>query len=169
MSQTMRNPAAADEHVVSFTLNGKRYEDVPVDARLLLSDFVREDLGLTGTHVGCEQGACGACTVLINGRTVRSCLAFAVQINGQDVTTIEGITDDDELTELQEAFNQHHGLQCGFCTPGMVLAAQELLDRYPNASEYQIRKKMSGNICRCTGYAGIVRAIQACQPTDSTE
>ncbi|MDR0360654.1 MAG: (2Fe-2S)-binding protein, partial [bacterium] len=130
-----------------------------VAPRKLLADFLREDLRLTGTHLGCEHGVCGACTVLLDGRAVRSCLLFAVQANGCELRTIEGLADGDELHPLQRAISERHGLQCGFCTPGVLLAAVDLLDVQPHPSEAEVREAMSGNLCRCTGYEGIVAAV----------
>ena len=130
-----------------------------VAPRRLLADFLREDLRLTGTHLGCEHGVCGACTVLLDGRAVRSCLLFAVQANGCDVRTVEGLANGDELHPLQRAISERHGLQCGFCTPGVLLAAVDLLDVQPHPTEAEVRDAMSGNLCRCTGYEGIVAAV----------
>lgn len=143
---------------VRLTVNGTAVERV-VDARRSLADFLREDLGLTGTHVGCEHGACGACTVLVDGRSARSCLMFAVQVDGADVTTIEGLTPADGLSPLQEAFRTRHAMQCGFCTPGMIVAATELLAAMPAPSTDDIREALAGNLCMCTGYVNIVRAV----------
>ncbi len=140
-----------------ITVNGKSHARV-VEARLTLADFLRHELGLTGTHLGCEHGVCGACTVLVDGRTARSCLMFAVQANGCEVTTIEGLTPDGELSVLQQAFMDNHGLQCGFCTPGMLITLTELLRDNADPSEAEVREALSGNLCRCTGYAGIVKA-----------
>jgi carbon-monoxide dehydrogenase small subunit len=132
-----------------------------VDDRLLLADFLRDDLRLTGTHLGCEHGVCGACTMLVDGRAARSCLMVAAQADGRRVTTIEGLaTPSGPLHPVQQAFRDCHGLQCGFCTPGMVLAAIDLLHDNPNPTETEIREALSGNVCRCTGYDGIVRAVQ---------
>lgn len=145
----------------SFSLNG---ESAVVDAepRELLLDVLRDRLGMTGTHAGCEQGACGACTVLIDGEGVRSCLMFAVQVGGCDVRTIEGVAaSPDALHPVQQALSEHHGLQCGFCTPGMVLTAIDLLEHNPAPSRAEIEAWMSGNLCRCTGYVGIVDAVQS--------
>ncbi|HEX5019510.1 MAG TPA: (2Fe-2S)-binding protein [Candidatus Binatia bacterium] len=132
-----------------------------VEPRRSLVDFLRHDLGLVGTHVGCEHGVCGACTVMLDGRTVRACLLFAVQADGSEVTTIEGIGTDEALHPLQLAFQQHHALQCGFCTPGMILAALELLRDNADPSDEEIRVGLSGNLCMCTGYVNIVRAVRA--------
>ncbi|HEV7762033.1 MAG TPA: (2Fe-2S)-binding protein, partial [Acidimicrobiales bacterium] len=132
-----------------------------VEPRLTLADFLREELRLTGTHLGCEHGVCGACTVLVDGATVRSCLMFAVQAQGAEVTTIEGIAaDDGELSVVQAAFREAHGLQCGFCTPGFVVTVTALLEENPDPSDAEIREALSGNLCRCTGYQGIVKAVQ---------
>jgi carbon-monoxide dehydrogenase small subunit len=132
-----------------------------VEPRRSLVDFLRHDLGLVGTHVGCEHGVCGACTVLLDGRTVRSCLLFAAQADGSEVTTVEGIATDEAIHPLQLAFQQHHALQCGFCTPGMILAAIELLRENADPSDDEIRVALSGNLCMCTGYVNIVRAVRA--------
>jgi aerobic carbon-monoxide dehydrogenase small subunit len=148
---------------VTFSVNGERAE-ISVPPRRTLADALREDCGLTGTHLGCEHGVCGACTVLLDGEPVRACLMFAVQADGCSITTVEGLQGPDgELHPLQEAFVEHHGLQCGFCTPGMLMSALHLLDTQPDADRRKIREEMSGNICRCTGYQGIVDAIQAAQ------
>jgi aerobic carbon-monoxide dehydrogenase small subunit len=139
------------------SVNGKSHARV-VDARLTLADFLRHELGLTGTHLGCEHGVCGACTVMVDGRSTRSCLMFAVQANGCEVTTVEGLTPDDGLSVLQQAFVDNHGLQCGFCTPGMLITLTELLRDNADPSEQDVREALTGNLCRCTGYAGIVKA-----------
>jgi carbon-monoxide dehydrogenase small subunit len=145
---------------VRLTVNGREYTG-QVEPRKLLTDFLRDDLGLTGTHVGCEQGVCGACTISLDGELVRSCLLFAVQANGAELKTVEGIAPSaTELHPLQEKFWQLHGLQCGFCTPGILLTAEALLKEIPNPSETEIREWLSGNLCRCTGYQNIVAAIQ---------
>ncbi len=145
---------------VEITVNGLTYNR-QVEPRRLLSDFLREDLDLRGTHVGCEHGICGACTVLMNGHTVRSCLMFAVQANGAEITTIEGLATNGELHPLQEGFWENHGLQCGFCTPGFLLSACELLERNPDPTEEEVRVGLSGNMCRCTGYQHIVESVLA--------
>jgi carbon-monoxide dehydrogenase small subunit len=145
---------------VEITVNGQTYNK-QVEPRRLLSDFLREDLDLRGTHVGCEHGICGACTVLMNGNTVRSCLMFAVQANGAEITTIEGLAKNGELHPLQEGFWENHGLQCGFCTPGFLLSACELLERNPDPTEKEVREGLSGNMCRCTGYQHIVESVLA--------
>ena len=140
-----------------ITVNGKSHARV-VESRLTLADFLRHELGLTGTHLGCEHGVCGACTVLVDGRTARSCLMFAVQAHGCEVTTVEGLAADGELSVLQHAFMDNHGLQCGFCTPGMLITLTELLRDNAEPSEAEVREALTGNLCRCTGYAGIVKA-----------
>jgi aerobic carbon-monoxide dehydrogenase small subunit len=151
----------AERTEVTVTVNGER-RGGNVEPRRSLADFLRHDLGLTGTHVGCEHGVCGACTVLVNGRTMRSCLLFAVQVDGQHVLTIEGLAPSgDELHPLQQAFHEHHALQCGFCTPGMLLTALELLQDNPAPTEEEVRRGLAGNLCMCTGYTNIVRAVLA--------
>ena len=145
---------------VAVTVNGRNYQ-ASVEPRLLLSDFLRDTLGLTGTHVGCEHGVCGACTVLMNGDSIRSCLMFAVVADGADITTVEGSGSPDDLNALQNQFREHHGLQCGFCTPGMLITGIDLLQKYPLATDDEIRQGLSGNLCRCTGYQNIVAAIRA--------
>jgi aerobic-type carbon monoxide dehydrogenase small subunit (CoxS/CutS family) len=143
---------------VSITVNGRSYQR-EIEPRLTLVDFLRHEIDLTGTHVGCEHGVCGACTVLIDGRSGRSCITFAVQADGCEITTIEGLSaGDGELNILQQAFRDHHGLQCGFCTPGMLISLTELLRDNPDPSEEQVRDVLTGNLCRCTGYSGIVAA-----------
>jgi len=143
---------------VSFTVNG-RHERIDVEPRRTLADALRDDLGLTGTHLGCEQGVCGACTVLLDGEPIRSCLMLAVQADGFSLTTVEGLAGD-RLHPLQQAFADCHGLQCGFCTPGFLISALHLLTENPDPSREEIRAGLSGNICRCTGYAGIVDAVR---------
>ena len=145
---------------IRVRVNGVEYERM-VEARLLLSDFLRESVGLTGTHVGCEHGICGCCTVMVDGMTVRSCLMFAIQADGAEVTTVEGLGDGGMLHPLQEAFWENHGLQCGFCTPGMLFSALELLNENPRPTDQEIREGISGTICRCTGYYHIVEAVKA--------
>ena len=147
-------------HLIKVEVNGKKVER-EVEARRLLVHFLRDDLGLTGTNVGCETSLCGACTVLVDGRAVKSCTQLAVQADGAKVTTIEGLANGQKLHPLQEAFREEHGLQCGFCTPGMILAAASFLADHPNPSEGEIREALKGNVCRCTGYHNIVKAIQA--------
>jgi aerobic carbon-monoxide dehydrogenase small subunit len=152
---------------VGVVVNGVRQEG-HVEPRRSLVDFLRHDLGLTGTHVGCEHGVCGACTVLVNGRTVRACLMFAVQVDGQEVLTVEGLAPDaDALHPLQQAFHEHHALQCGFCTPGMLLTALELLRDNPSPTEDEVRRGLAGNLCMCTGYVNIVRAVLAAAGSES--
>ncbi len=143
---------------VSMTVNGKA-TSVAVEARTLLVEYLRENLRLTGTHVGCDTTQCGACTVHIDGKAVKSCTILAVQCEGAKVTTIEGLAQGDKLHPMQESFKEHHGLQCGFCTPGMVMAGIDIRRRHPNASEETVRHELEGNICRCTGYHNIVKAI----------
>ena len=145
---------------ISLTVNGKSYEG-RCEPRKLLVDFVREDLGLTGTHIGCEHGICGACTILFNGEAARSCLMFAVQAQGAELLTVEGLAKGDEYHPLQQAFHEHHALQCGYCTPGMIMAATDLLRDNPNPTDEQIREGLEGNLCRCTGYQHIVNAVRA--------
>jgi aerobic carbon-monoxide dehydrogenase small subunit len=143
---------------VTVTVNGTQYER-EVDARRLLIHFLRDDLDLTGSHVGCDTGNCGACSVILNGTLIKSCMVLAVQADGATVETVEGLAEGDELTELQKAFSAHHALQCGYCTPGMLMSATALLRRNPRPSEEDVRKAIQGNICRCTGYVNIVEAI----------
>ncbi|NQU57782.1 MAG: (2Fe-2S)-binding protein [Rhodospirillales bacterium] len=147
---------------VAFQLNvNGRDRDVLVEPRKLLSDVIREDIGLTGTHVGCEHGVCGACTVLIEGRPQRACLVFAIQVQGKVITTIEDATDEQgDYSPLQQALHEEHGLQCGFCTPGIVVTMEAFLKKNPDPSEHEIREALSGNLCRCTGYQNIVKAVQ---------
>ena len=145
---------------IKVSVNGKTYERA-VEPRLLLVDFLRQSLGLTGTHVGCEHGVCGACTVLVAGDSVRSCLMFAVQAEGCTVETVESLGRIGKLNPLQASFHDHHALQCGFCTPGMLMTATDLLKKYPLATDDEIRDGLSGNLCRCTGYEHIVKAIRA--------
>jgi aerobic-type carbon monoxide dehydrogenase small subunit (CoxS/CutS family) len=151
--------AVAAETFVTVTVNGVERTG-RAEPRTLLADFIRHELGLTGTHVGCEQGVCGACTIRLDGELVRSCLLFAVQSDGASVETIEGVAQSGDLHTVQQAFRDEHGLQCGFCTPGLVLAAVDLLERNPSPSEAEIREHLAGNVCRCTGYVGIVAAVQ---------
>ena len=145
---------------VDVEVNGARYER-EVSTRRLLVHFIRDDLGLTGTHIGCDTGNCGACSVICNGTLIKSCMLLAVQADGAQIETVEGISDDDELTDLQQAFTAHHALQCGYCTPGMLMSATALLRENPSPSEDEIRKAIHGNICRCTGYVNIVEAIKS--------
>jgi aerobic carbon-monoxide dehydrogenase small subunit len=145
---------------IVVTVNGRKYQ-ASIEPRLLLSDFLRDSIGLTGTHVGCEHGICGACTILVNGDSVRSCLTLAVRADGMDIVTVEGLGTPDHLNALQTEFREKHGLQCGFCTPGMLMTAMDLLEKYPLASDEEIREGLSGNLCRCTGYQNIVAAIRS--------
>ena len=158
---------AADEklHTVTIDINGVR-RSVSVEARKLLVHLIRDDLDLTGTHIGCDTSQCGACTVDIDGAAVKSCTVLAVMADGSSITTIEGLTPlGGALHPIQAAFHEHHALQCGFCTPGMIMSVRELLRRNPNPSEHEIRHGLSGNICRCTGYHNIVRAVESLTPT----
>jgi aerobic-type carbon monoxide dehydrogenase small subunit (CoxS/CutS family) len=149
-----------DSHQVTVTVNGTKFSR-PVESRLLLSDFLRHDLLLAGTHVGCEHGVCGACTVIMDGAAVRSCLMFAAQADGHSITTIEGLAPGpDSLHPLQEAMRECHGLQCGYCTPGILMTMKAFLDETPQPDEAQIREALSGNLCRCTGYQPIIEAVQ---------
>lgn len=156
----MGEQAFYDVRTIAVTVNGQRYErEVPV--RLLLSDFLRHELRLTGTHVGCEHGVCGCCTILLEGEAVRSCLMLAVQIDGRTLTTIEGLASEKEpLHPIQRAFQEKHGLQCGFCTPGIIMSVHALLRDSPELTEEEIRHGLSGNLCRCTGYQNIVEAVK---------
>ena len=156
------------EHDITMTVNGAARHG-RAEARKTLADFIRENLGLTGTHLGCEHGVCGACTILLDGEAVRSCLIFAVQAEGADIPTIEGIGPaDGSLGPVQEAFRQEHGLQCGFCTPGFVVSVQAFLERNPTPTLDEIKEGLSGNLCRCTGYQGIIRAVQRASGTMSS-
>jgi carbon-monoxide dehydrogenase small subunit len=145
---------------VKMTVNGKEVSG-EVEPRTLLVQFIRENLGLTGTHVGCDTSQCGACVVHVNGKSMKSCTMLAVQADGAEVTTIEGIAKNGQLHPMQEAFREHHGLQCGFCTPGMIMSAIDLVNTHPNPDEATIRKNLDGNICRCTGYHNIVKSVKA--------
>ncbi len=149
----------ATSRTIAVEVNGERHER-EVEARRLLVHFLRDDLDLTGTHVGCDTGNCGACSVIVDGTLVKSCMMLAIQADGARVETVEGLAPDGELTPLQQAFSDHHGLQCGFCTPGMLMTAKYLLDNNPEPTEAEIRKAIQGNICRCTGYVNIVEAIK---------
>ena len=156
MADTMVAPNMV---TVTMTVNGKEYTQA-VEPRTLLVHFIRENLGLTGTHIGCDTSSCGACTVHMNGSSIKSCTVLAVQADGAEITTIEGLGSADNLHPMQEGFWEMHGLQCGYCTPGMIMAGVSLLKRNPNPSEAEIRHALEGNICRCTGYQNIVKAIQ---------
>ena len=159
---TMNN--ATQMRDVRLTVNGKAYEG-RCEPRMLLVDFLRDNLSLTGTHVGCEHGVCGACTVLFNGEAARSCIMFAVQADGADIVTVEGIARGETLHPLQQAFHEHHGLQCGFCTPGMLIAALDFLRVNPEPNEAEVREALSAVLCRCTGYQNIVKAVLAAAET----
>ncbi len=145
---------------VNVDVNGTSYER-EVDARRLLVHFLRDDLDLTGTHVGCDTGNCGACTILLNGTSVKSCMLLAIQVDNATITTVEGLAGDGDLTRLQQSFSDHHALQCGYCTPGMLISATALLEQNPRPTDDEIRKALQGNICRCTGYVNIVEAVKA--------
>ncbi len=145
---------------ISVTVNGRAHE-LEVEPRMLLVHLLREELNLTGTHVGCDTSQCGACTVIVDGSSAKSCTVLAVQADGASITTIEGLAQDGELHPLQEAFWDEHGLQCGYCTPGMIMSGIDLLERHPDPSEAEIRRGLDGNLCRCTGYEHIVNAMQA--------
>ena len=144
---------------IDIKINGKRYSET-IDDNILLVDFLREKIGLTGTHVGCDTSQCGACVVHVNGDSVKSCTTLAMQVNGKDITTIEGLSDGDNLHPIQKAFQNNHALQCGFCTPGLVMSAVDLLQKNKNPSEDEIREWFEGHICRCTGYKNIIKAVQ---------
>jgi carbon-monoxide dehydrogenase small subunit len=146
-------------HAITVTINGERYERT-VLARQLLVHFIRDTLALKGTHIGCDTGNCGACTIIFNGQTIKSCMMLAAQADGAEIETVEGLASNGELNDLQEAFHKHHGLQCGYCTPGLLMSATHLLRQNPNPSEDEIRRGVRGNICRCTGYVNVVKAIE---------
>jgi aerobic-type carbon monoxide dehydrogenase small subunit (CoxS/CutS family) len=152
--------AVESSKVVTVTINGTEYER-EVEARKLLIHFIRDDLDLTGSHIGCDTGNCGACSVIVNGTLVKSCMMLAVQADGATIETVEGLAEGDELTPLQQSFSDHHALQCGYCTPGMLMSATALLRENPSPSEDEIRKALQGNICRCTGYWNIFEAVKA--------
>ena len=145
---------------VSCKINGKEYKGM-AEPRLLLVHFLRDELNLTGTHIGCDTGHCGACTIFMNGKSVKSCMVLAIQANGADMTTVEGLADGNKLHPIQEAFWENHGLQCGYCTPGMLISGLFLLQRNPDPTEDEIRRGIEGNLCRCTGYVNIVKSIKA--------
>ena len=147
------------KHTVNIEINGSTVSR-EVDSRMLLIHFLREELQMTGTHIGCDTSSCGACTILMDGRSIKSCTLFTVQANGKSLTTIEGLEKNGKLHPLQEGFHEEHGLQCGFCTPGMIMRAIEILEKNPSPSEEEIRWGISGNLCRCTGYVNIVKSIQ---------
>ncbi len=146
-------------HKISVTVNGEQHS-AEVEPRMLLVHFIREELNLTGTHIGCDTSNCGACTIMLNGKSVKSCTVFAVQANDKKIMTIEGVAKNGELHPLQEGFREEHGLQCGYCTPGMIMRAHELLEKNPEPTDEEIRWGISGNLCRCTGYVNIVKSIQ---------
>ena len=150
----------SDKHDITLTINGREYA-VSVDARRTLADVIREDCGQTGTHLGCEHGICGACTVIVDGAPVRSCLMFGVQADGREIRTVEGLADGDKLHPLQQAFMEYHALQCGFCTPGFLMLAVGVLEREPDISDEDLLDVLASNLCRCTGYANIVKAVRS--------
>ncbi len=155
-----------NEQAVTFIVNGETHRHF-VEPRKTLADFLREDCALTGTHLGCEHGVCGACTVIVDGVAVRSCLMFAVQAEGSEITTVEGLATDGTLSYVQEAFREEHGLQCGFCTPGFVVSVHAFLEENPSPTRQEIVEALSGNLCRCTGYQGIIRAVERAAKTMS--
>ena len=155
------------KHKVAVTVNGRKHEH-EVEPRLLLVHYLRDVVGLTGTHIGCDTSQCGACTIHVDGKAVKSCTMFAVQADGRNLTTIEGMANGDQLHPIQQAFWDEHGLQCGYCTPGFIMAAAYLLDQNPNPTEDEIRRGLEGNLCRCTGYVNIVKAVQSAAKTMST-
>ena len=155
---------SAQRVAITVTVNGKRYQR-EVEPRLLLVDFIRESIGLTGTHVGCDTSFCGACTLIVDGDAVKACTLFAVQVDGSEILTVEGLEQDGALHPIQQAFSEHHGLQCGFCTPGMLMSTLALLADTPEPDRKEIRKYLGGNVCRCTGYQGIIKAVEAAAKT----
>ena len=156
----MKAATKSDLIQVTCKINGKEYTGM-AEPRTLLVHFLRDDLNLTGTHIGCDTGHCGACTIMMNGKTVKSCMVLAIQAQGANITTVEGLADGDKLHPLQEAFWENHGLQCGYCTPGMLMSSLFLLQRNPDPTEEEIRRGIEGNLCRCTGYVNIVKSIKA--------
>lgn len=158
--EMMKSATRSDLVQVKCKINGKEYSGV-AEPRLLLVHFIRDELNLTGTHIGCDTGHCGACTIFMNGKTVKSCMVLAIQAQGADITTVEGLADGDKLHPIQEAFWENHGLQCGYCTPGMLISGLFLLQRNPDPTEDEIRRGIEGNLCRCTGYVNIVKSIKA--------
>ncbi len=156
----MEAGTVSSDRSITVTINGTTYER-EVEARKLLIHFIRDDLDLTGSHIGCDTGNCGACSVIVDGKLVKSCMMLAVQADGSTVETVEGLASDDELTKLQQSFKDHHALQCGYCTPGMLMSATALLRANPHPSEDEIKKGLQGNICRCTGYWNIFEAVKA--------
>ena len=153
-------PDAINKVTIDVTVNGRKFRR-QVEPRMLLVEFIREELGLTGTHIGCDTSYCGACNVQLNGAPVKSCTMFAVQADGCEVLTVEGLEKDGQLHPLQKSFSEHHGLQCGFCTPGMLMATHALLEENPHPDRYAIKKAIAGNVCRCTGYQNIIKAVEA--------
>ena len=153
-------PEPVSSAFITVDVNGESYER-EVEARKLLVHFLRDDLDLTGTHIGCDTGNCGACTVHLDGQVVKSCMLLAIQADGSSILTVEGLSEDGSLTPLQQSFSDHHALQCGYCTPGMLMSAKALLDANPRPTEEEVRKALQGNICRCTGYVNIVEAVRA--------
>jgi len=153
------NPVEMPTRSITFTVNGRTYQRT-VEPRLTLADFLRADLGLTGTHIGCEHGVCGACTILFDGQPVRSCIMYTVQANGHDLRTVEDLARGEELHPIQQAFWENSALQCGFCTPGFLMTVVDFLERHPDPTETEIREALSGNLCRCTGYQPIIKAVQ---------
>jgi len=158
MATDISQDAREGKQVIQLRVNGRIHAGM-AEPRTLLSDFLRHGLGLTGTHVGCEHGVCGACTVRIDGEMARSCLVLAIQVEGAEIETVEGLAPDGVLHPIQQSFHEQHGLQCGFCTPGLLLATQTLLERNPDPSEEEVREYLSGNVCRCTGYIGVVDSV----------
>jgi aerobic carbon-monoxide dehydrogenase small subunit len=156
----MKQITKSDMVQVTCRINGKEYKGV-AEPRLLLVHFLRDELNLTGTHIGCDTGHCGACTIYMNGKTVKSCMVLAIQANGAEITTVEGLADGEKLHPIQEAFWENHGLQCGYCTPGMLMSGLFLLQRNPDPTDAEIRRGIEGNLCRCTGYVNIVKSIKA--------
>jgi carbon-monoxide dehydrogenase small subunit len=156
----VREKQVAGTHEITLNINGRRYA-LTVDPRRTLADAIRDDCGLTGTHLGCEHGVCGACTIILDGESLRSCLMFAVQADGRTLRTIEGLAEGENFHPLQQAFMEHHALQCGFCTPGFLMLAVALLEQNPEAGEDEIRDALSSNLCRCTGYQNILKAVSA--------
>ena len=156
----MKSITKADVVQVTCKINGKEYKGA-AEPRLLLVHFLRDELNLTGTHIGCDTGHCGACTIYMDGKTVKSCMKLAIQANGAELTTVEGLADGDKLHPIQEAFWENHGLQCGYCTPGMLMSGLFLLERNPDPTDDEIRRGIEGNLCRCTGYVNIVKSIKA--------
>jgi aerobic carbon-monoxide dehydrogenase small subunit len=156
----MKSITKSDVVQVTCRINGKEYKGM-AEPRLLLVHFIRDELNLTGTHIGCDTGHCGACTIFMNGKTVKSCMVLAIQANGAEITTVEGLADGDKLHPIQDAFWENHGLQCGYCTPGMLMSGLFLLQRNPDPTEDEIRRGIEGNLCRCTGYVNIVKSIKA--------